>query len=79
VAFNCPYGPSAIISDGINGLLVPQNDVDGYVEKVCMLMGSIKKRQMMGEAGRNSISRHTPSTIMPQRKMLFDEILHKKV
>ena len=79
VAFNCPFGPSAIISDGIDGYLVSQGDIDGYVDKVCMLMGSINKRKMMGMAGRNSISRYASSTIMPQWKMLFDEIIHKKV
>lgn len=79
VAFDCPYGPSAIISDGINGYLIPQNDIDGYVDKVCMLMESINKRQIMGEMGRNSIRRYVPSAIMPRWKSLFDEIIFKKV
>lgn len=79
VAFDCPYGPSAIISDGVNGYLVPQNDIDGYVDKVCMLMGAVNKRKILGEAGRNSICRYIPSAIMPQWKTLFDEILYKKV
>ena len=78
VAFDCPYGPSAIISDGINGYLVSQDNIDGYVDKVCMLMGDIYKRQMMGEAGRISICRYAPSAIMPQWKALFDELLYKK-
>ncbi|QVJ80691.1 Glycosyltransferase involved in cell wall bisynthesis [Prevotella sp. khp1] len=79
VAFDCPYGPSAIISDGINGYIVSKEDIDGYVEKVLMLMGSIGKRQIMGKAGRISISRYAPSSIMPQWKLLFEEIRNKKV
>lgn len=78
VAFDCPYGPATIISDGVNGYLVPQDDIDGYVDKVCMLMGAINKRQLIGKAGRNSICKYTPSAIMPQWKTLFDEILYKK-
>ena len=78
VAFDCPYGPSAIISDGINGYLISKEDIDGYVDKVCMLMGNIDKRRIMGEAGRNSIYKYAPSSIMPQWKALFEEILYKK-
>jgi hypothetical protein len=32
----------------------------------------------MGEAGRNSIYKYAPSSIMPQWKALFEEILYKK-
>lgn len=78
VAFDCPYGPSTIISDGINGYLVPQNDIDMYVDKVSLLMGAFEKRQMMGEAGRNSIYRYAPSSIMPRWKALFEGLLYKK-
>jgi glycosyltransferase involved in cell wall biosynthesis len=79
VAFDCPYGPSAIISDGINGYLVSQENIDGYVDIVCMLMRSVDKRRMIGEAGQNAICRFAPSLIMPRWKSLFEEILYKKV
>ena len=79
VAFDCPYGPSAIISDGINGYLISKYDIDGYVDKVSILMEAIDKRLKMGEAGRNSICRYSPSSIMPQWKSLFEEFLYKKM
>lgn len=32
VSFDCPTGPSEIVSDGENGKLVPLNDLDAFVE-----------------------------------------------
>lgn len=34
VSFDCPVGPSEIIQDGINGYLVPQNDMKDFVAKI---------------------------------------------
>ena len=38
VAFRVPGGTRDIITEGINGYLVDDNDIDGYVEKVKMLV-----------------------------------------
>ncbi len=34
VAFDCDFGPSEIIIDGVNGFLVPQNDIPGLAQAI---------------------------------------------
>ena len=38
VAYDCPYGPESIISDGENGSLIKCGDLEAFADKVCTLM-----------------------------------------
>lgn len=48
VAFNCMTGPSELIRDSENGLLIPLNDMDGLVEGLAKLMKDEGLRAEMG-------------------------------
>lgn len=37
IAYDVPYGPGAIITDGVDGFLVPFGDIDGLAERVIQL------------------------------------------
>ena len=74
IAFDCPYGPADIISDGEDGFLIKNRDINDYVEKVCLLMENEDMRIKMGQAGVLSSQRFKASTIMPQWIQLFCQL-----
>lgn len=78
VAFDCPYGPVNIISDGKDGFLIRNRDIHSYAEKVCLLMESQELRRSMGQAGVVSSRRYDPSIIMPLWKEFFERQVTKK-
>jgi glycosyltransferase involved in cell wall biosynthesis len=78
VAFDCPYGPSDIITDGEDGFLIPNRDIQLFAEKVCLLMDSPDLRKKMGKAGIASSQRYEAKLIMPQWKELFEKLTSKK-
>lgn len=77
VAFDCPYGPADIITDGVDGFLVPPHDVSMFAEKVCLLMGSLALRRQMGQAGIRSSQRYRAAGIMPLWKHFLESTYTK--
>lgn len=75
VAFDCPYGPAEIITDGVDGFLIRNRSIEDYVDKVCLLMEDEKLRQRMGQRGVQSTQRYEANRVMPQWKQLFEQIL----
>ena len=77
VAFDCPYGPSDIITDGEDGFIIPNRDIQLFAEKVCLLMDNLDLRKNMGKAGIASSRRYEAKLIMPQWKELFEQLTSK--
>lgn len=50
VAFACPSGPSAIIRDGVDGLLVPPGDTDALAVAIEKCIGDPAARSELGRA-----------------------------
>lgn len=73
VAFNCPYGPADIISDGIDGFLIQQRNCEDFANKICLLIDNIDLRVKMGKAGIDSSKRYDAHRIMPLWKKLFEQ------
>jgi glycosyltransferase involved in cell wall biosynthesis len=78
VAFDCPYGPADIITDGVDGFLIKKRDIKDYAEKVCLLMDDLSMRKKMGQAGIVSSQRFSAERIMPKWKEFFEHILYDK-
>ena len=77
VAFDCPYGPAAIISEGVNGFLIPFDNMQCFAEKLSLLIEDTSLRKQMGQAALDSSDRFNPEHIMPQWMALFDELSKK--
>lgn len=64
VAFDCPYGPSDIIHDGKDGLLVRYPDVNDLAEKMCWMIEHRNERIVMGKTARKNVKRYLPERVM---------------
>lgn len=74
VAFDCPYGPADIITDGIDGFLINKRDNIAFADKVCQLIENEVLRRQMGQRGIVSSQRYRPDVIMPQWIELFKQL-----
>lgn len=74
VAFDCPYGPADIITDGVDGFLVEKRNVDCFAECVCQLIENESLRHKMGKNAIISAQRFQTEIIMPKWKQLFEQL-----
>ncbi|ETK33727.1 glycosyltransferase family 4 protein [Microbispora sp. ATCC PTA-5024] len=77
-AFDCPTGPGDVLTDGIDGLLVPPEDVDALAEALGRLMAERETRVRLGSAAAVTAAEYDPEIVMPQWERLFGELLTGK-
>lgn len=78
VAYNCPYGPSMIITDGENGYLINEGDMLSFANQLSVLMNDEAMRSRIGEVAFVSSNRYRSDTIMPLWHSLFEKIIHNQ-
>lgn len=74
VAFDCPWGPQAIISDGEDGLLVENGNPSALAQGLIALMKDDGKRKIMSEAALRNVQRFQIEHIAQQWNFLFELI-----
>lgn len=72
VAFDCPYGPRAIVTDGVDGFLVREGDEQEFADRMAQLMSDSDLCNRMGTAAIQVSQRYGASQIMPLWQQLFD-------
>lgn len=72
VAFNCPYGPADIISNGKDGFLIENRSIEAYAEKILYLMENNTIRTDMGKKAIQSSQRYHSQNIMGRWNELFE-------
>ena len=75
VSFDCPAGPDEIITDGVDGLLVPSGDVHTLAEKLMVLMSDENLRRRLGQQARQTAQRYEMTTIADQWTALFEKVI----
>lgn len=71
VAFDCPYGPSSIIQDGICGYLVEEGDNADFIKKLCTLIEDEQLRKQMSSAALEHSKEFNTDSIMERWNKLF--------
>lgn len=77
VSYQCPCGPKDIISDGIDGFLVPVNDERAMADCICHLIEDDDLRIKMGAAAKEKAKKYSVECIIEQWMDLFREIVNK--
>lgn len=75
VAFDCPYGPASIITDGQDGFLIANRDKQLFAKRVCQLIEDNGMLQKMGQQAILSAERFAADKIMPQWRQLFESLV----
>ena len=71
ISFDCPHGPSYIIKDGEDGILVENGNVEQLAEAISTLITDTDKRVAMGKAAKQNVLRYSQENIMKQWESLF--------
>jgi GalNAc-alpha-(1->4)-GalNAc-alpha-(1->3)-diNAcBac-PP-undecaprenol alpha-1,4-N-acetyl-D-galactosaminyltransferase len=64
ISSNCPSGPADLIEDGVNGRLVPVEDVESLAGIMAQLMSSPEERARLGRAAKTVRERYRQGAVM---------------
>jgi glycosyltransferase involved in cell wall biosynthesis len=74
VSFDCPTGPSDVIDDHRNGILVPAEDVDALARGIREMIDDPELRQRCGSAAAETARAYTMDAIGPQWTALLRDL-----
>ncbi len=76
VSFDCPFGPSDIISNNEDGFLVENGNTTALAEKINLLIDAPGLRLKMGKLAKEKAKRFLPENIMQQWDELFKSVVN---
>jgi glycosyltransferase involved in cell wall biosynthesis len=71
ISFDCPSGPAEIIRDGIDGMLVPPQDIEGLASALDLLMGNRALRTQLGMRAREVTARFSLQKVLRMWEDVF--------
>lgn len=72
IATDCPSGPAEIIENGVNGVLIPSDDVMALAQTMSRLMDGDDLRDKLGEAASGVNNRFSMDKILSQWESVLD-------
>lgn len=78
ISFDCPSGPSEIIKDGEDGILVENGNINALANNICYLIEHEEKRIQMGRKAKENVKRYSTEQIMTQWNELFKELIQRQ-
>lgn len=78
VSFACKCGPRDVITDGVDGILVPEGDIEGLAAGMKRLMDDVGLRRKMGAAAYRHSEQYDKERIMALWENLFHETLSSR-
>lgn len=77
VSYDCPFGPQSIITNGVDGFLVPQGNETALAETINLLIQSPPLRMRIGKAGRETALRYKADVIARKWMVLFESLMNR--
>lgn len=74
VSFDCPKGPSEIISNNVDGILVEDGNVEEFAKALMELMGNPEKRKQFGKKAVENVKQYEIENIGKIWRDTIDEI-----
>lgn len=74
VSFDCPWGPQAIISDGEDGILVENGNVDKLAEALVQMIQHPEQCKTMADKAIENVQRYKIDQIAEKWKTLFETL-----
>ena len=78
ISFDCPYGPSDIIENHKNGILVENGNIKKLADAICFLIENEDLCNQYGKEAIETSKRYSPENIMPLWKDLFDNFKYNR-
>lgn len=74
VSFACKCGPADVVTEGVDGFLVPEGDVESLASKLTTVIEDDALRQQMGRAARIASERYAEDVVMKKWIELFERV-----
>lgn len=72
VAFDCAPGVREIVTDGVDGIVVPPRNVGALAQGLARLMADNELRRRLGAAARVNVAKFAPEAVLSQWEDVFD-------
>ena len=77
VSFDCHYGPRDMIKDGVNGYLVPVDDIEAMADRIIKILTEPGLREKLSANCAKSVERFSPALVARQWAKLFCSLMNK--
>jgi glycosyltransferase involved in cell wall biosynthesis len=78
VSYDCPTGPAEIVSQGVDGYVVPDGDDDALATAISELIEDPAKRKAFGAAAVEKAARYEPDVVLARFETLLDDLAVEK-
>ncbi|MTH14094.1 glycosyltransferase family 4 protein [Flavobacterium sp. LC2016-01] len=74
IAYDCPIGPRTIITNAENGFLIPDNNIEMYVEKLSFLIENEEVRLKFGRDAKETSENFSVDKIMEKWRQFLEKL-----